>query len=149
MLAFLDIVTTACAAMLIGNEIAVSLFINPIVWKLDERAQSSAVRLFAARLGAAMPFWYATSLLLLIVEAVVRRQDAGVLLLTASCTIWAAVVILTLLFMVPTNNRLARLDPGPISEVAKRDHRKWDNLHRARIAALGASLICFLVGIHG
>jgi hypothetical protein len=95
MLAFLDIVTTACAAMLIGNEIAVSLFINPIVWKLDERAQSSAVRLFAARLGAAMPFWYATSLLLLIVEAVVRRQDAGVLLLTASCTIWAAVVILT------------------------------------------------------
>ncbi|MGD0893222.1 MAG: DUF1772 domain-containing protein [Terracidiphilus sp.] len=148
MLVFLDIVTTACAAILIGNEIAVSAFINPILWKLDERAQASAVSLFAARLGAAMPFWYVISLLLLILETILRRHSAGVLLLTSGCAIWVAVIILTLLFLVPINNRLARVDTGSISEAARREHRKWDTLHRLRIVALGASLVCFLVGIH-
>jgi hypothetical protein len=149
MLLALDIVTTACVAMLIGNEMAVSLFINPVLDKLDERAQSVAVSLFAARLGAAMPFWYMASFLLLIFETIIRRHNVGFLLLIASCFLWTAVVIFTLLFLVPIANRLARMKSVPMSEQARHESKKWDSMHRLRVLALTASLVCFLWGIHG
>ena len=64
MTSFLDIVTTLCIGLLIGTEFTVSAFINPILNQLDGRAQAGATRLFAKKLGTAMPFWYAASLLL-------------------------------------------------------------------------------------
>jgi hypothetical protein len=56
MMLALNVVTTLCIGLLIGTEFAVSAFINPILRKLDSRAQASAIRLFAKRLGTAMPF---------------------------------------------------------------------------------------------
>ena len=71
---FLDIVTTVCIGLLIGTEFAVSVFINPILERLDTGTRMKAISLFAKRLGTAMPFWYALSLLLLIAEALLRRN---------------------------------------------------------------------------
>lgn len=59
----LDIVSTVCVGLLIGTEFAVAVFINPILRKLGVREELRAIRLFAARLGAAMPFWYGISFL--------------------------------------------------------------------------------------
>ncbi len=101
----LDIVTTVCIGLLIGTEFAVAVFINPILRKLEVREELRAIRLFAAKLGAAMPFWYCASLLLLIAEAVWRYGEKGYLLLIAAGAIWVAVIVLTLLFLVPINNR--------------------------------------------
>jgi len=147
MTTYLDILTTLCVGLLIGNEISVWVFIDPILWKLEENVQARAVSLFAARLGAAMPFWYAASLVLLIVEAIVHRHDAGIFLLSASCAIWVIVVLLTLLFLVPINNRLARMDTGFMSAQAQSEQRRWDRLHRWRILAIAASFVCFLLAI--
>jgi len=144
---FLDVVTIVSAGVLVGNEAAVWIFINPILRQLDERSQARAVSLFAARLGKAMPFWYALSLLLLILEAFLHRHDSGDWLLIASCCIWVAVIILTMIFLVPINNRLANLDSTPMTDQAKREHRKWDTLHKWRVVFLAISLICLLVGI--
>ncbi len=73
----LDIVTTVCIGLLIGTEFAVAVFINPILRKLGAREELRAIRLFAAKLGAAMPFWYGVSLLLLIAEAIFRHGESG------------------------------------------------------------------------
>lgn len=43
--------------------------------ELEERAQARAISLFAAKLGTVMPFWYALSLVLLLVETVVHGMD--------------------------------------------------------------------------
>jgi hypothetical protein len=56
---FLDILTILCAGLMIGNELAVSLFVNPVIWKLEDRSQAKALSLFAGTLGKVMPFWYA------------------------------------------------------------------------------------------
>jgi uncharacterized membrane protein len=144
---FLDVITTISAALLIGNEIAVWIFINPVLWKLEENAQAQAITLFAVRLGAAMPFWYALTLLLLITETVVHTRGIGYLLLIASCSIWIAVVVLTLLFLVPINNRLASLRAGSLPVQARQEHHKWNKFHQWRIAGLSASLVCLLLGI--
>ncbi len=75
MITALNIVTTVCIGLLIGTEFSVSVFINPVLRRLDEASRSRAVRMFAKSLGTAMPFWYAASLLLLIAEAIVHRHE--------------------------------------------------------------------------
>jgi uncharacterized membrane protein len=143
----LDIATNVCIGLLVGAELTVAVFINPIAWKLESAAQMSAIRMFAKSLGTVMPFWYAASLLLLIAEAVMRRHESGLPLLVTASAIWAAVIVLTLLFLVPINNRLAQSGAESISETAHAEHKKWDTLHRFRVAALAASMICFLAAV--
>jgi uncharacterized membrane protein len=143
----LDIVTTVCIGLMIGTEFAVAVFINPILRKLGTREELRAIRLFAAKLGAAMPFWYGASLLLLISEAALRHNQSGYLLLIAAISIWAAVIVLTLLFLVPINNRLARVDPDAETEGALTEHGQWDAMHRWRVATLTAAMVCFLIAV--
>jgi len=143
----MDIITTVCIGLMVGTEFAVSVFINPILQKLGAREELRAIRLFAAKLGAAMPFWYGASLLLLIAEAVLRHDEHGFLLLIAACAIWIAVIVLTLVFLVPINNRLARIDPDAAAEPALKEHGQWDAMHRWRVATLTVAMICFLTAV--
>jgi uncharacterized membrane protein len=143
----LNIFTTVCIGLMIGTEFAVSAFINPILWKLDDRAQMNAVRMFAAKLGSVMPFWYGLGLLLLLAETVAMRHEPGVVLLSIASGIWALVIVLTVLFLVPINNKLARFEPGSATQKAQRDHHKWDGLHRLRVLGLTASMVLLLVAI--
>ncbi|HEY2472081.1 MAG TPA: DUF1772 domain-containing protein [Terracidiphilus sp.] len=147
MRSLLDITTIVCIGLLVGTEFAVSAFINPILRKLGTREELRAIRLFAGRLGFVMPFWYGGSLVLLIAEMAIRRGDTGGALLIASSAIWAAVIILTLLFLVPINNRLAQLDPETASESELREHGHWDGMHRWRVAALTMAMVCFLLAV--
>ena len=143
----LDVVTTICIGLLIGTEFAVAVFINPILRKLGAREQLQAIQLFGAKLGAAMPFWYSVSLLLLIAELVFRRGEHGAILLIAASAIWAAVILQSILFLVPINNRLVRTDPGAPVEPALKQAVRWDAMHRLRVAALTAAMICFLIAV--
>lgn len=61
--------------------------------------------------------------------------------------IWATVIVLTLLFLVPINNRMMQLDAGAFPEKARRAHDRWDMLHRIRVAALATAMICCLLAI--
>jgi uncharacterized membrane protein len=143
----LNVSTIVCIGLMIGTEFAVSAFINPVLWKLDDHAQMNAIRMFAARLGFVMPFWYGLGLLLLLAETVTMRHESGVVLLSIASGIWALIIVLTVLFLVPINNQLARLAPGSATPAAQRNHHKWDRLHRLRVLALGVSMLLFLVAV--
>jgi uncharacterized membrane protein len=144
---FLDIVTTVCIGLLIGTEFAVSVFINPILQRLDTGTRMKAISFFAKRLGTAMPFWYALSLLLLIAEAALRRQGNSESLLITASALWLAVILLTLIFLVPINNRMMRLDSSSPTEASLQQHKTWDLLHRGRVAILAMSIIYFLLAV--
>ena len=148
MLLCLEILTTLCIGLLIGAEFAVTAFIHPTLHQLDDAAQAAAIRLFARRLGSAMPFWYAGALLLLIGNCVVFRNHAGLTLLIAAAGIWAVVILLTILFLVPINNRIAHTPAGAFSAEARRDHARWDRLHRLRVATLVLSMCCYLAAVY-
>jgi uncharacterized membrane protein len=148
MTSLLNIATILSIGLMIGTEFAVSAFINPILNQLDARTRLAAFRLFGAKLGFVMPFWYGLGLLLLVAEAVVLRHQPGFLLLDAAVAIWALVIVLTLLFLVPINNRMVKLSPdAPVPE-ALAEHKKWDSMHRVRVAALITAMVLFLIGIH-
>jgi uncharacterized membrane protein len=145
----LNIVVTLCVGLLVGTELAVSAFVNPVLWRLDESVQPQAIAFFARRLGTAMPFWYGVSFLLLLAETALRWRQAGLALLGTASGLWAAVIVLSLFVLVPINNRMARLDRISFTADARRDHRKWDAIHRVRVGALCAAWICFLIAVRG
>jgi uncharacterized membrane protein len=144
---YLDILTAVCIGLLIGTEFTVSVFINPILRRLDTGTRMKTISYFAKRLGTAMPFWYALSLLLLLSEAILRRSSNSESLLTTASALWFAVIVLTLVFLVPINNRMMRLDANSASDSSLREHQRWDVLHRGRVAVLTASMVCFLLAL--
>ena len=132
----LDIITILCIGLMVGTELTVSLFINPIIWQLDEPAQAKALSLFARYLGKAMPIWYILSLVLLIAEAYLRRHQPALTPLLTAIIIWIAVILYTVTTLVPINNRIVALSTRWRSE-----HKRWDTLHRWRILLLTLAMI--------
>lgn len=143
----LDVLTIVCTGLMIGNELAVSLFLNPAIWQLDEGAQTKALSLLARSLGEVMPFWYALCLVLLLVEAYIRRGESTFPLLLAAVVIWAGVISCTILVLVPINKRIASLSPASLPAHWRDDHKKWDKLHRWRILFLIVAMLLLTYGL--
>jgi len=138
----LDIITILCIGLMVGTELTVSLFINPVIWQLDEPAQAKALSLFARYLGKAMPVWYVLSLVLLIIEATLRRHQPALAPLLTAIIIWIAVILYTVTTLVPINNRLAALSTSSLPTQSRSEHKRWDTLHRWRILLLTIAIIC-------
>src|ERR1700722_13163758 len=144
---YFDILTILCVGFMIGTEFTVSAFINPVVWRLEDHAQAKILRLFAGRLGKAMPRWYALSLVLMLIEAYVRRHEPALTSLLIAAGIWIAIIIYTVIALVPINNRIAVLESGTLPAGWRQEHKKGDMLHRWRILFLTVAMIFLLHGI--
>ena len=143
----LDLATILCAAFMTGNEIAVSLFVNPVIWQLDETSQAKALRLFAALGAKAMPFWYAASLVLMVIEACLRLHQPAFPWIAAAAALWIAIIVYTLLVLLPINNRIAALEIKALPAGWLQQHRKWDRHHRVRILLLVLAVVLLVQGI--
>jgi uncharacterized membrane protein len=142
-----DVLAIVMAGLMVGNELTVSLFINPVIWRLDPIAQTRALSMFAGILGRIMPVWYAICLVLIVAETVVRRAQPGFASLLAASLLWAGVILFTVFTLVPINNRIAVLAvEAPLDEWLPA-HKRWDKLHRLRIALLIAALVLLVHGL--
>ncbi|HMH16488.1 MAG TPA: DUF1772 domain-containing protein [Edaphobacter sp.] len=139
----LEIFTILCTGLMIGNELTVSLFINPVIWQLDDHAQAKALSLFGRLLGKVMPLWYALCLVLMIAEAYLRRHQPGFPLILTAIIFWIAIILYSIVVLVPINNRIVALSIAsslPTHWLA--ETKKWDTLHRWRILFLIIAMIC-------
>ena len=143
---FLDVIAIGSIGSVVGVEFAVSCFINPVIQELDDAARGEALRRFAALLGKVMPFWYGGNLVLLMVEAYLRRHTVVLPWMLGAVVVWAAVIVGTIAVLVPINNRVAA-STGPMPEGLQREHRRWDMLHRWRVVLLVAAMVSFLLGV--
>jgi uncharacterized membrane protein len=141
----IDILTILLAGLMVGNELTVSLFINPVVRKLDAAAQTHALSLFAALLGRVMPIWYALCLVLFLVETFAHRNQPAFFPLLAASVLWAIIILATIFLLVPINNRIAALAADAPLERWQPEHTRWERLHRVRILLL---LIALAVVVH-
>ncbi len=141
---WLDALTLFSTLLMCGNELAVSAFLNPALWKRNDWELTGEL---AASLGAFMPPWYAINLGMLGVEAYLRRQEPGRLFILGSALLWAAVIVCTLSLLVPLNNRLASMNTGGMLAEWKQISRKWDTLHRFRVVLLTLAVALFYHGI--
>src|ERR1700754_2283771 len=96
------IVAVVLTGPLVGVELGVAAFTNPLVSELPDGAyrvfRSGGSRL----LGAVMPFWYIHTLVLLIAAAVATRDVPAVV----AVALMGAAMLLTVTVLVPINNRI-------------------------------------------
>ena len=143
----LDSISIIVLGLLVGNELAVSAFVNPAVWQLPSSPQAQALSSLARSLGRMMPAWYGLSLALLALESFLHRHQAAFVPLLTATLIWAAVIVFTIVILVPINNRIASLNPAALTPGWKQDHKRWDSLHRVRILLLAVALFALTYGL--
>lgn len=142
-----NIITITLAGLMVGNELAVSAFFNPAVWKLESTPQAQGLSFLAGSLGRVMPVWYGVCLALLGLESFLHRHQAALVPLLTAAVIWVGVIVFTVSVLVPMNNRIASLNTAAPAPGWKEDHKKWDSLHRVRILLLLAALVAVIYAL--
>jgi Domain of unknown function (DUF1772) len=135
------IVALVLTGPLVGVELGVAAFTNPLASKLPDDAyrvfRSGGSRL----LGALMPFWYIGTLAVLIAGAVVSRNPLAIV----SVALMAAALLLTITRLVPINNRIGAWRSN--DEVNRDLASRWDRLHWVRVGLLIAMFTLLAVGV--
>ena len=137
----LNVLTLFATLLMIGVELSVSLFLDPAIWRLNDHAITAELD---AVLGKVMPFWYGGCLVLLILEATLRRHQAGAAALALAALLWLLSIVYTLAMLVPINNRIAASEPGSAWLI---EHKRWDKLHRWRVGLLLVAAVAFVFGL--
>ena len=129
------------AGPLVGVELGVAAFANPLAAKLPDEAYRVFRSAGSRLLGALMPFWYIGTAVLLIASVVVAPS---VLTMVAIALIGIA-ILLTLTVLVPINNRIGawKSDGDVNRDLAGR----WDRLHWVRVGLLVAMFVALAVGV--
>jgi Domain of unknown function (DUF1772) len=138
----LEILALVITGPMVGVEIGVATFTNPVFARLPHEAFRQARSDGSRVLGKAMPFWYIATLLLLIAAAVVAWPDW---LITGAAVILAIVVLLTVTMMVPINNRIGRWSDA--ADVDRDLATRWDRLHWLRVCLLIALYVLLVIGV--
>ncbi|MBL7258354.1 DUF1772 domain-containing protein [Paractinoplanes lichenicola] len=136
MLSALQVVTIVSVGLLVGVELAVALVLNRILDALPEDAGQLGRAHGGRMLGAAMPVWYIGSLILVVIWAVADWGDDGTGLVIASGALLILSVIMSLLLLVPINNRSKKWTPENRPADWKEQGKRWDRLHYVRVAII-------------
>lgn len=139
MLNALEVFTTVVVGVMVGVEFAVPFFLTPILNGLpgDNGLRG---RTHGARLGGAvMPFWYITSLVLVGVWAVAGWGHHGTGLVVTAAALLIVSVLMSILLLVPINNRVKTWTAGNRPDDWKQQLNRWDRFHYVRVAVIIAA----------
>ncbi|MFI5978888.1 anthrone oxygenase family protein [Streptomyces sp. NPDC051452] len=144
MLNALKVFTTVIVGLMVGVEFSVAFVMNRIFNTLPEDSDQLARAHGGRMLGALMPFWYIGSLVLSAVWAIAGwdRPGAGLVVIAAALLIVS--VIMSLLLLVPINNRGKTWTPENRPADWKEQMNRWDRYHYVRVAVIVAAF-AFLV----
>ena len=137
------------SGLLVGNELAVALVIHPVLYSVPGESHARVAKPLAARLGRFMPFWYVASLLLAILQllAIGRNSLEAWWLCCAAAILLALISVLSILFPVPINNRIARWDLNQLPQDWMSMRRRWDLYHQVRVFFLVIALVLLILSV--
>lgn len=139
MFSALEVFTTVVVGVMVGVEFSVAFVINRILDGLpDDSAQLG--RAHGGRmLGAVMPVWYIGSLVLVAVWAIAGWDNPGSGLVVTAGALLIVSVIMSILLLVPINNRSKTWTPGNRPADWKEQMNRWDRFHYVRVAVIIAA----------
>ena len=124
-------------ALLAGSELAIGVFVHPVLSKLPDAAHAEAAKALARLLGKVMPFWYAAALLFVGVSLLARTVGTwSWWACLSSAALLAVTVPFSLICLVPINNRVAAWNLNALTGDWKSDRGRWDQYHAIRIVFL-------------
>lgn len=136
MLNALEVVTTVVVGVMVGVEFSVAFVINPILNALPGDGSQLGRAHGGRMLGAVMPLWYTTSLVLVTVWAIAEWQHHGADLVVAAGALLILSVIMSILLLVPINNRSKTWTPENRPADWKQQMNRWDRFHYVRVAVI-------------
>ncbi|MGW7053477.1 anthrone oxygenase family protein [Streptomyces sp. NPDC054887] len=147
MLNALEVVTTVVVGVMVGVEFSVAFVINPILNALPEDSGQLGRAHGGRMLGAVMPVWYIGSLLLVAVWAIAGRHHPGTGLVVTAGALLLLSVVMSLLLLVPINNRNKTWTPENRPEDWKEQSRRWDRFHYVRVAVIIAAFALLVAAL--
>jgi uncharacterized membrane protein len=139
MLSALEVITTVVVGVMVGVEFSVAFVMNPIFNALPEDSNQLAHSHGGRMLGAVMPFWYVGSLVLAGIWAVAGWHHHGTGLVVTAAALLIVSVIMSILLLVPINNRNKNWTPENRPEDWKEQMNRWDRFHYVRVAVIIAA----------
>ncbi|MEU6442980.1 DUF1772 domain-containing protein [Streptomyces sp. NPDC047046] len=140
----LQVFTTVIVGLMVGVELSVAFVMNRIFNGLPEDSGQLARSHGGRMLGALMPFWYIGSLVLAAIWAIAEWDDSGAGLVVTAAALLIVSVLMSILLLVPINNRSKTWTPENRPADWKEQMNRWDRYHYARVAVLVAAF-AFLV----
>ena len=139
MFSTLEVVTTVIVGLMVGVEFTVAFILSRILNALPEDSAQQGHAHGGRMLGALMPFWYIGSLVLAAVWAVAgwHRHGAGLVVTAGGLLILS--VLMSILLLVPINNRNKTWTPENRPADWKQQLNRWERLHYVRVAVLIAA----------
>jgi uncharacterized membrane protein len=139
MLSALEAVTAVAVGLMVGVEFSVAFVLNRILDALPGDSGQLGRAHGGRMLGAVMPVWYITSLVLVTVWAIAGWHHHGTGLVVTAGALLILTVIMSLLLLVPINNRGKTWTPENRPADWKQQMNRWDRLHYVRVAVLIAA----------
>ncbi|MGW1252828.1 anthrone oxygenase family protein [Streptomyces sp. NPDC002535] len=139
MLNALEVFTTVVVGLMVGVEFSVAFVINPIFNALPEDSGQLGRAHGGRMLGAVMPFWYIGSLVLAAVWAVAGWGQGGAGLVVTAGALLIVSVIMSILLLVPINNRGKTWTPENRPADWKDQMKRWDRYHYVRVDVIIAA----------
>nr|BBM95974.1 membrane protein [Streptomyces sp.] len=135
----LEVVTTVVVGLMVGVEFSVAFVMNPILNALPEDSAQRGHAHGGRMLGTVMPFWYIGSLVLAALWAVTGWHHHGTGLVVTAAALLMLSVIMSILLLVPINNRNKTWTPETRPADWKQQLNRWERLHYVRVAIIIAA----------
>ncbi|WP_344575012.1 DUF1772 domain-containing protein [Actinoplanes palleronii] len=135
----LEVFTVVVVGVMVGVEFAVAFVLNRILDGLPDDSGQLGRAHGGRMLGAVMPVWYIGSLVLVAVWAVTGWRDPGAGLVVTAGALLVLSVIMSILLLVPINNRSKTWTPENRPADWKQQINRWDRFHYGRVAVIIAA----------
>ncbi|MEU0074446.1 DUF1772 domain-containing protein [Streptomyces sp. NPDC006332] len=147
MLNALEVFTTVVVGLMVGVEFSVAFVMNRIFNALPDDSNQLAHAHGGRMLGAVMPFWYIGSLVLSAVWAIAGWRDGGAGLVVTAAALLIVSVIMSILLLVPINNRNKAWTPESRPADWKEQLNRWERFHYVRVAVIIAAFTLLVTAL--
>ncbi|NEA59800.1 DUF1772 domain-containing protein [Streptomyces sp. SID13666] len=147
MLNALEVVTTVIVGVMVGVEFCVAFVMGPILNALPEDSGQLGHAHGGRMLGAVMPFWYIGSLVLVGIWAFAGWDHHGTGLVVTAGALLILSVVMSLLLLVPINNRNKTWTVDNRPADWKQQLNRWERLHYIRVAVIIAAFALLVTAL--
>ncbi|MEU6948839.1 DUF1772 domain-containing protein [Streptomyces sp. NPDC046316] len=147
MLNALQVVTTVVVGLMVGVEFSVAFIMKRILDALPEDSGQAGHAHGGRMLGALMPFWYIGSLVLSAIWAVAGWHHHGAGLVAIAAGLLILSVVMSILLLVPINNRNKTWTPENRPADWKEQLDRWNRYHYVRVAVVIAAFTLLVAAL--
>ncbi|GAB3812186.1 anthrone oxygenase family protein [Micromonospora zhanjiangensis] len=135
----LQVLTVVVVGVMVGVEFSVAFVMNRILDALPEDSSQLAHAHGGRMLGTLMPYWYIGSLVLVAAWAAAGWHRPGNGLVVTAGVLLIVSVVMSILLLVPINNRNRTWTPENRPADWKQQLDRWGRLHYVRVAVIVAA----------